>query len=300
VFGFDLMYGLPDDTLPGFCDSLDFALGLYPNHLDIFPLAVLPGTALAARAEAIDLKHLQVPPYTLIASPTFNTDDMLKAQKLAGACDIFYTRGRAVAWFNGVLDPLGLRPFEFLRRFGEWLQEQRGEGVVEADLADHQIWELQRAFLTGTFSSKKLKRFLPAVLDLVDYHYHYAAALMSPTQTPPGHIPAADDLLKQPLRLTAVARLASFHYEILEVLDTGAADVRGISDHLQQSGSWAVIYPTADGVFTESVSEVYFRLLELLDGTKPAGLAVTRLGIPTIEALPFLEFALQEGIVELN
>jgi hypothetical protein len=83
-------------------------------------------------------------------------------------------------------------------------------------------------------------------------------------------------------------------------LDTGAADVRGISDHLQQSGSWAVIYPTADGVFTESVSEVYFRLLELLDGTNPVGLAVTRLGISTIEALPFLEFALQEGIVELN
>jgi hypothetical protein len=299
VFGFDLMYGLPGDTLDGFCDSLDFALGLYPNHLDIFPLAILPGTALAARSDAIGLKHLPDPPYTLLDSPTFNTEDMLKARKLALACDIFYTRGRAVAWFNGVLDPLGLRPAEFLQQFGEWLEGQRGVNVNEADLSDDQIWALQRAFLTGTFSPKRLKRFLPAVLDLVDYHYHYAAALMSPPQTPPGQTPAAKELLKRPLRLAPAARLASFHYEILEILEAGAADVRGFSDHLHRTGSWAVIYPTSEGVFTESVSEAYFRLLEQLDGKNPAGQAVTRLGIPTIEALPFLEFAVQEGIVEL-
>ena len=71
VFGFDLMYGLPGDTLAGFRESLDFALGLYPNHLDIFPLAILPGTALAARADSIGLQHLPTPPYTLISAPGF-------------------------------------------------------------------------------------------------------------------------------------------------------------------------------------------------------------------------------------
>jgi radical SAM superfamily enzyme YgiQ (UPF0313 family) len=117
VFGFDLMYGLPGDTLDGFRESLDFALGLYPNHLDIFPLAILPGTALAARSESIDLEYLPKPPYTLIRSPGFNSESMNAAHKLAKACDIFYTRGRAVAWFNGVLNPLGLRPSDFLQRF---------------------------------------------------------------------------------------------------------------------------------------------------------------------------------------
>ena len=47
IFGFDLIYGLPGDTLEGFRESLEFALSLYPNHLDIFPLALLPGTRLA-------------------------------------------------------------------------------------------------------------------------------------------------------------------------------------------------------------------------------------------------------------
>jgi len=297
VFGFDLMYGLPGDTLAGFRDSLDFALGLYPNHLDIFPLAILPGTALAARADAIGLKHLPAPPYTLISSPTFSSEEMLLAQKLALACDVFYTRGRAVAWFNGVLDPLGLRPSEFLQRFGEWLHGQQGDGVSESDLSDHRIWELQRAFLTGTFSAKKLKRFLPAVLDLVDYHYHYAAALLSPPQETSEQIPAAQELLERPLRLAAAVRLAAFHYEILEILEAGAADVRGFTDQLRRTGSWAVIYPTTEGVCTESVSEVYFKLLQQLDGSSPATQMITRLNIPTSETREFLEFALQEGIV---
>lgn len=298
VFGFDLMYGLPGDTLAGFRESLDFALGLYPNHLDIFPLAVLPGTALAARADASALEHLPAPPYTLTASPTFSPADMQQAQKLATACDIFYTRGRAVAWFNGMLHALGQRPAEFLQRFAEWLAAEKGADIGEADLTDVQIWQLQRGFLTGAFSTGRLKRFLPALLDLVDYHYHYAAALMTPPSPLVRGKQAARQLLQTALRLAGSARLAAFHYEILDVLDTGAADVRSLCDDLQQSGSWAIIYPGAEGVCTESVSEAYFRLLEQLDGAIPAGVVADRLGIPAAEAAEFLEFALQEGIVE--
>jgi hypothetical protein len=296
IFGFDLMYGLPGDTLAGFRQSLDFALGLYPNHLDIFPLAILPGTALAARADSIGLQHLSAPPYTLISAPGFSTEDMGAAQMLAAACDIFYTRGRAVAWFNGMLDALGQRPAEFLQRFAEWLETERGFTTSEVDLADDQIWQLQRAFLTALFTPKRLKRFLPAVLDLVDYHYHYASALMTPP--PVQREPVRAKLLELPLRLAPASRLAAFHYEILEILEAGVADVRGFSDGLQQTGSWAVIYPTAEGVCTESVSEEYFRLLEQLDGTTPAGDSVKRLGIPKSQALEFLEFALTEGIAE--
>ena len=147
VFGFDLMYGLPGDTLAGFCASLDFALGLYPNHLDIFPLAILPGTALAARSDAIGLQHLPQPPYTLLSSPTFSAEEMAQARGLAIACDIFYTRGKAVAWFNGVIAPLGLKPSVFLKKFREWLTVEKPGVDSEAELDDQQIWQLQRGFL---------------------------------------------------------------------------------------------------------------------------------------------------------
>ncbi len=126
IFGFDLIYGLPGDTLEGFSASIDFALRLYPNHLDIFPLAVLPGTALAARAETLGLSYLKEPPYTLQSSPGFPAAAMQEAAGLAVACDIFYSRGKAVAWFNSLLTPLGLSPSSFLREFHLWLKETQG------------------------------------------------------------------------------------------------------------------------------------------------------------------------------
>jgi hypothetical protein len=107
------------------------------------------------------------------------------------------------------------------------------------------------------------------------------------------------NLLRASFRLTGSARLAAFHYEILEILETGAADVREISDSLRQNGSWAIIYPTADGVFTESVSEYYFRLLEQLGSSPSVGEVAARLGISEAETAEFLEFALQEGIVQI-
>ena len=46
TYGFDLIYGLPTDDLDGFRSSLEAALALLPNQVDLFPLAVLPGTRL--------------------------------------------------------------------------------------------------------------------------------------------------------------------------------------------------------------------------------------------------------------
>lgn len=298
VFGFDLMYGLPGDTLAGFCTSLEFALGLYPNHLDIFPLAILPGTALASRSAAIGLRHQPRPPYTLLASPTFSATDMALARGLATACDIFYTRGKAVAWFNGVIAPLGLMPSAFLRKFNEWLTAERGEIVSEADLDDQQIWQLQRRFLERMYGTKKHQRLLPLVLDLVDYHHHYAAALQIP---PPVCVAERDlqreRLLETPWRLAPSARLAAFHYEILDLLEAGAPDVRAFAEHFSPSGSWTIIYPGSEGICTESIDEAYYRLLELLDGHTSSTRIAKRLGIPVDDAEEFLQFAAAEGII---
>lgn len=296
VFGFDLIYGLPGDTLAGFRRSLDFALSLYPNHLDIFPLAVLPGTALADRSSAIGLNHLLRPPYTLLSSPTFPADDMTAAQRLATACDIFYTRGKAVAWFNEVVKALKASPGDFLHGFSEWLLKKKNTPISESDLDDQAVWQLQKGFLNNTFGRAGLKRLLPVVLDLVDYHYHYAAALMTPPERSPGRKPDRGRLLQTPLRLANSVRLATFHYEIMEILDAGVPDIRRLTDALPPAGSFAAIYPGRDGVCTESLAEPYFRLLERLDGRSPAGRIAAALGLEADEAIHFLLFALAEGI----
>jgi hypothetical protein len=296
IFGFDLIYGLPGDALPLFRDSLDFALSLYPNHLDIFPLAVLPGTRLYDRDEKLGLKHLPVPPYTLISTPTFPNRDLEEAGRLALACDIFYSRGKAVAWFNAVVAALKLSPSAFLAAFSAFLLKSGTRR--EEEIEEQEIWGLQREFLAELFREKKKPRLLPLALDLVDYHHHYACALLAAPPAPPTAKELKRvDLLRHPLRLAESAALAEFHYEILELLDAGDIELSGFASCFKQSGSYAIIYPAGGEVCTESIAWPYYRFLLALDGARPAKELCRELSIPAPELLSFLEFAASEGIV---
>lgn len=298
IFGFDIIYGLPGDTLEGFARTIDFALALYPNHLDIFPLAVLPGTALAERAESLGLRHLHSPPYTLIESPAFGSGDMGKAASLAAACDIFYTRGKAVAWFNAVVSPLGLRPSRFLGAFSEYLAAVRPGKNNERDYGDREIWQLQRDFVSERYREKGVSPLLPAALDLVDYHYHYAAALLAvPPELPTDRELAHADLLALPFSVAKSTRLVRFHYEIFDLLEAGDVDLAEFAECFSAVGSCAAIYPRAGEVFTESLNPAYFELLQKLDGSTPAHALIRIMGLSAEEGASFLEFAAAEGII---
>lgn len=297
VFGFDLIYGLPNDTLNGFCNSLDYALSLYPNHLDIFPLAVLPGTRLADRGTCLGLRWEKTPPYTLQSTASFSRVDLITAGELAKACDIFFTRGKAVAWFNAVISLLNLKPSSFLRNFSEWLSTNQGVGVPESNFSDNEIWEMQRSFLQQFFRPKSIKRFLPIVLDLVDYHHHYAAALLAP-QSPQVRLQqSSSGLADVKFRLSPSAQLARFNYEIQDLLECGAPDIRRMHQHFQAVGSNAVIYPHNDLVCTESLDASFYKIMEQMDGKTATGKILQRLGLKLNESIDFLIFAQQEGII---
>lgn len=297
TFGFDLMYGLPGDTLLGFRNSLDFSLALYPNHLDIFPLAILPGTTLAKRSRIIGLNHQTTPPYTLTSSPTFSPNEMDCARRLANACDIFYTRGRAVAWFNSVLDTLQTSASRFLETFSAWMDDSGQAGAHEKELDDAAIKVLQLGFLKQQFASKRLRRYLPLVNDLVEYHYRYAQSLMVPSCVCDGTAQDSTSLLKSALVICPSVQLAEFNYEILELLDTGAPALPWIYDNLKKRGSHAVIYPHDGSVCTEALDYCFYNFLSLLDGKTPAATLGAATKIPPESLCDFLEFAWNEGII---
>ncbi len=300
VFGFDLIYGLPGDTLSGFCSSLDYALSLYPNHLDIFPLAVLPGTKLASQGLEHGLLWDPSPPYTLLSTETFNRLDLKTAGQLAKAVDIFFTRGKAVAWFNAVICSLKLKPSKFMQIFSEWLTANKGSNIVESDLNDDHIWELQRSFLRKQFGQKNMQRFLPIVLDLVDYHHYYAVALLAP-QTEKSIVdqPGTKNL-KAIFRLADSARLAHFHYEIQDILDSGEPNISSLYQKLQPAGSHAVIYPNNGYVCTESLDPAFYAVLEQFDGKTTTEKLLHKLGLTLDDTLEFIVFAMEEGIIVLT
>jgi hypothetical protein len=180
VFGLDLIYGLPGDSLAGFRRSLDFALSCYPNSLDLFRLAVLPGTALAEQAAYYGLQAQTKAPYEVIAAPEFSAGDLARAERLARGVDVFYNRGRAVAWFNQVLRPLGMRPSAFLAGFGDTLVqgEPSGNSDSREELLDSpEIEGVQLAYLEKVLRKARKDHLFPATADLVRYHGAWGRAL---------------------------------------------------------------------------------------------------------------------------
>jgi hypothetical protein len=80
----DLILGLPGDDLRGFMRSVDFVVenGLQ-DDVQVFPLAVLPGTAFRRRSRALGLRHEPHPPYTVLETGTFRPEEFLLAYDYA-------------------------------------------------------------------------------------------------------------------------------------------------------------------------------------------------------------------------
>ena len=172
IFGFDLIYGLPGDNLAGFCNSIDFALNLMPNNLELFCLSVLPGTDLFDDAKGYGLVFQEEAPYHVIETPGFSKADMGSASKIAAACNVFYNQGRAVPWFASLMKALQIKPSKFFKDFIAWYESKKCNfapkngkklSIEELSLAcfpHKEVEKLQldflRDFLEGGFSSVKV------------------------------------------------------------------------------------------------------------------------------------------------
>lgn len=194
-YGFDLIYGLPGDSLEGFCGSVDFAMSLVPNHLDIFRLSVLPGTRLAETAPGLGLEYQGLNPYAVIASPTFGRDDMARAEKIALGCDALYNRGKAVPWFGILIETLGIAPSAIFEAFANFL---------ESRIADD-LTQVQRDFFAALFHEQDEDRCGCLAADLISY-FGYSAELMD---APGPELEGSD----------APFRLVSFHHDPRELVD---------------------------------------------------------------------------------
>ena len=182
VFGFDLIYGLPGESLAGFKNGIDFAISLYPNNLELFCLSVLPGTDLADRAEQLQLNYEKKPPYHVINTDKYSKTDMLTAKKLSEACTFFYNDGRAVPWFNTVCRALKIKPSEFFQRFAETgvtgrysnHKQKPGQKAEDCNCCGHtehkDIEKEQVEFIINLFKQKKLDRFIKPCRNIITFN----------------------------------------------------------------------------------------------------------------------------------
>ncbi|MDR2095233.1 MAG: radical SAM protein [Treponema sp.] len=185
-FGLDLIYGLPGDRLEGYRTSLDYAFSLYPDNLDLFRLAVLPGTVLAEKAGPWRLRCQDKAPYEVLETPDFSAADLEQAERLSAAAELFYNRGRAVAWFNQILYPLHLKPSAFLEEFSLFVRRWPTGPHAEKDSASLNtaaIIELQLEFLKHCYERLHKPYLMRAVRDIVNFHGAWGKALAEGLET---------------------------------------------------------------------------------------------------------------------
>ena len=175
TFGLDVIYGLPGESFKGYKNSIDFAMSLYPNNLELFCLSVLPGTDLFDRAEELHLTFETKPPYHIIHTDKFSNEDIKKSEKIAQSCSFFYNDGRAVPWFNTMCNALHMKPSIFFEQFYNFAENKElfKNYISETDpspCSHKEIEQLQKEFIKDIFTKRNLNKYIKAALDIITFN----------------------------------------------------------------------------------------------------------------------------------
>ena len=161
VFGFDMNFACDaGDSVKAFRDRLDFALSLYPNHIDF------PQLEQAAVSGDTGKSSVRQPKQ----SATFSTQDIKNCKNAAFAVSSFYSYGRAVTWFLSVLAPLKMTPSKFFQDFAEWqkINNCSPESNWKPEAAKHsEIEKMQLSFLKFKYEEKNKPQLFEVVQNIV-------------------------------------------------------------------------------------------------------------------------------------
>ncbi len=271
TYGTDLIFGLPLDNLAGFRDSLTIALIYRPNHIDLFALAVLPGTKLFNQKAEFGILSEPFPPYRILSSDSWSEQELGRAYELAAAVDLFYNLGRAVGFFAPLLQATDLEPAPFLEGFADWMMEQ--QGVFRSIFLDAEQWRpeeilpMQEGYIQHLLLKQDKSHLLQAALDLIRYHFHYAGTLLDGETLPLEEFPQEDVWTKQ-WSLAPHVRVVPFSYEIIDLLEMGEVDLDEFCDLFRPVGSMALFMRRGEEILCESLEEDFSTLLRNCDGTR--------------------------------
>lgn len=299
TFGLDLIYGLPNDNHQGFCDSLDFALQQRPNQVDIFPLAVLPGTELHRQQEKFGICADPQPPYLIRQNRSYSKAEMQCSEQLATATDIFYNRGRAVGFFAQLCHALKLRPVELLESFNAWLMGKKD--LSETQKSSAECWQpktilpLQQQFIAELFRQHKANRLLPLVEDLINYHFCCAELLLAEECMPVTKSPSFKQAEKQRWQLNPALRIQAFNYELAELEEFGWDELSRLAKRLQPAPGYAIFLRQQGEPLIESLDDEFARLLLGANGRK-TGKELAK-GLHRQQAEELLLFAVNQGLL---
>lgn len=269
TFGLDLIYGLPNDNHPGFMRSLDFALTQQPNQVDIFPLAVLPGTEIFAHLDRFGITAETQPPYAVISNQSYSPEELRQSRQLAGATDMFYNRGRAVGFFLQLCHLVKLPPSQLLTRFYNWLTET--EKLTEQSVCASDSWwpgdilPLQQKFCRTLLKQNRLSQCADFLEDLIHYHYFCAEMVLAQNCCPLPRTGKPDKIAWQRNPNLFIQR---FHHPLEEIEGYGGEEIKKVAGLLSKAQEYVIFLRQQDEVIIEALNDDFALLLLHADGRK--------------------------------
>ncbi len=293
IFGLDLIYGLPGDTPDGFQESLNYALSLQPNHLDIFPLAVIPGTALYDQAESFALNCLKDAPYTLISSPGFSEAGMAEVECLKNACEIFYNRGGAAGWMFMALETLDMEPSDFLAAFAIYLSACQ----QPSELTRAEITVMQTSFIKEQFVRHNKKNLFPVMEDIITVHGALSRSLYAGPLFAEGSAMFNDETV---FCLSPGTISLGLKYDFDELITVGELTFEEFLNHHSTKKSSLVIYNCGGVVKTLTIDQTSSKLLSSFTGIETLRQIFANKNIKASKKIyAFLEFAVKEQMIHM-
>lgn len=286
IFGLDLIYGLPGDTFEGFKKSIDFAISLQPNNLDIFPLAIFPGTVIHEKAGAFGINFSKSAPHTVISTPSFPEKDIHKAASLTNACNIFYNQGGSVGWLFMILETLKMPASVLFEKFALFISH-RGQT---------DIFRLQCDFVKDLFEHHDLIRLYKPLENLIRLNHFLNISLKAGFENNKnGNIKRPQD---QILTISKGAFLITLDYDPDDLMKTGQIKLKDFVRHFKPEKTDTVIYNShGESLFT-ALDPKWARLLRKFNGENTLFQVIEALKLQYKgEVAEFIEFCISSGIL---
>jgi hypothetical protein len=178
----DLIVGLPGDTLADIRNSIEFivAHGL-TDHLQVFPLAVLPGTRFREAHHRLGLHFDPVPPYLITHSDTLSADEVDAAlDYVETRCDValYPQPDLDIAWQHPGGGDLWvtLDGCRYLRK----LMLSPGDDAVELAAKAERLTHPYQVFVDGRMPDQVSVEAAIAVLTGLNPHTPFELVLLAP------------------------------------------------------------------------------------------------------------------------
>ncbi len=101
----DLIAGLPGEGFDQMLRAIDQVLALRPDHLQLEPVKLLPGSPLRQQADELRFRFDPNPPYTVLATPDLSRQELERLRGLSRLLDLTWNSG----CFGGLLAGLQTR-----------------------------------------------------------------------------------------------------------------------------------------------------------------------------------------------